>query len=178
MPWREKKYHCGGQSWRGGLFTQQLKKWVKSVFLLGCYGCIFHETGNSAQLCQNLGILGGVWTPQTPCLGTPLRGSKMKLTIHLHLLSTLRKSVPNAFPTPLHFHGMPRNNFTLHWNPAVHTSPITNWEYEHTYTVCLSDILHFLSLTVPVITNYTVRCYIITFIFIMLYYLSEAARIA
>jgi hypothetical protein len=31
---------------------------VKPVFLLGCYGCIFHGTGNSAQLCQNFGILG------------------------------------------------------------------------------------------------------------------------
>jgi hypothetical protein len=60
MPWREKKYHCGGHSWRGGLFTKQLKKWVKAVFLLGCYGCIFHGTGNS-----------GGWTPQTPS-GTPL----------------------------------------------------------------------------------------------------------
>ena len=54
-----KKYHCGGDSWRGGLFTKQLKKWVKAVFLLGCYGCIFHGTGNSAQLCQNFGISGG-----------------------------------------------------------------------------------------------------------------------
>ena len=67
-----KKYHCGGHSWRGGLFTQQLKKWVKAVFLLGCYGCIFHGTGNSSQLCQNFVILGGVWTPQTPPLGTPM----------------------------------------------------------------------------------------------------------
>jgi hypothetical protein len=25
-------------------------KWIKPVFLLGCYGCIFHGTGNSAQL--------------------------------------------------------------------------------------------------------------------------------
>jgi hypothetical protein len=31
-------------------------KWVKLVFLLGYYGCIFHGTGNSAQLCQNFGI--------------------------------------------------------------------------------------------------------------------------
>ena len=46
----------GGHSWRGGLFTKQIKKLVKAVFLLGCYGCIFHGTGNSAQLCQNLGI--------------------------------------------------------------------------------------------------------------------------
>jgi hypothetical protein len=29
------------------------------VFLLGCYGCIFHGAGNSAQLCQNFGISGG-----------------------------------------------------------------------------------------------------------------------
>ena len=31
---------------------------MKAVFLLGCYGCIFHGTGNSAQLCQNFGISG------------------------------------------------------------------------------------------------------------------------
>jgi hypothetical protein len=43
--------------------------WVKPVFLLGCYECIFHGTGNSAQLCQNFRISGGggrVLTPQTP----------------------------------------------------------------------------------------------------------------
>ena len=67
----KKKYHCGGDSWRGGLFTKQLKKWVKAVLLLGCYGCIFHGTGNSAQLCQNFGISEGggwgrVWTPPSP----------------------------------------------------------------------------------------------------------------
>ena len=67
MPWREKKYTTvGGHSWRGGLFTKQLKKWVKAVFLLGCYGYIFHGTGNSTQLCQNFGISGGGWTPQLP----------------------------------------------------------------------------------------------------------------
>jgi hypothetical protein len=50
-------------------------KWVKPVFLLGCYGCIFHGTGNSAQLCQNFGISGGGGCehPQTP-LDTPLDG--------------------------------------------------------------------------------------------------------
>jgi hypothetical protein len=31
-------------------------KWMKRIFLLGSYGCIFHETGNSAQLCQNFVI--------------------------------------------------------------------------------------------------------------------------
>jgi hypothetical protein len=46
-----------GDSWRGSLFIK-LKKWVKPVFLLSCYGCIFHGTGNSAQLCQNFGISG------------------------------------------------------------------------------------------------------------------------
>jgi hypothetical protein len=42
-------------------------KWVKPVFLLDCYICIFHGTGNSAQLChQNFGISGGGgWTLQT-----------------------------------------------------------------------------------------------------------------
>jgi hypothetical protein len=39
--------------------------WVKPVLLLGCYVRIFHRTGNSAQLCQNLLISGG-WTLQTP----------------------------------------------------------------------------------------------------------------
>jgi hypothetical protein len=39
---------------------------VNPIFLLGCYGCIFHGTGNLAQLCQNLGMSGGVLTPQTP----------------------------------------------------------------------------------------------------------------
>ena len=64
----KKNTTVGGHSWRGGLFTKQLKKWVKAVFLLGCYGCIFHGTGNLAQLCQNFGIFfwGGGWTPQTP----------------------------------------------------------------------------------------------------------------
>ena len=52
---RKKNTTVGGHSWRRGLFTKQLKKWVKAVFLLGCYGCIFHGTGNSAQLCQNFG---------------------------------------------------------------------------------------------------------------------------
>jgi hypothetical protein len=32
----------------------------------GCYGCIFHGTGNSAQLCQNFGISGGRLNPQNP----------------------------------------------------------------------------------------------------------------
>jgi hypothetical protein len=48
---------------------------VKPVFLLGCYGCIFHGTGNSAKLFQNFGFFfwgggGGGLTPPTP--GTPL----------------------------------------------------------------------------------------------------------
>jgi hypothetical protein len=45
-------------------------KWKKPVFWLGCYGCIFHATGNSAQLCQNFGISGGLSTPSPP--GAPL----------------------------------------------------------------------------------------------------------
>jgi hypothetical protein len=32
---------------------------VKHILLLGCYGCIFHGTGNLVQLCQNFGIPGG-----------------------------------------------------------------------------------------------------------------------
>jgi hypothetical protein len=55
--------------------------WVKPVFLLGCYGCIFHGTGNSAQLCKIFGISGGFWTPKPPPpLGRPLAigGAKRK----------------------------------------------------------------------------------------------------
>ena len=49
------------------VFSRNNKKWVKAVFLLGCYGCIFHGTGNSAQLCQNFGISGaGVEHPKPP----------------------------------------------------------------------------------------------------------------
>jgi hypothetical protein len=43
---------------------------VKPVFLLGYYGCVFHGTGNSAQLCQNFGIsgmgVGGFEPPKPP----------------------------------------------------------------------------------------------------------------
>jgi hypothetical protein len=45
-------------------------KWVKPVFLLGCYICIFHGTGNSAQLCQNSRISGytTMWHYMFSCL--------------------------------------------------------------------------------------------------------------
>ena len=77
MPWREKKIPLwGGHSWRGGLFTKQLKKWVKAVLLLGCYGCIFHGTGNSAQLCQNFGISGGGGLNPPPRYATDARSKK------------------------------------------------------------------------------------------------------
>jgi hypothetical protein len=41
---------------------------MKPVFVLGCYGCVFHGTGNSAQLWQNVGISGqgGAEPSQTP----------------------------------------------------------------------------------------------------------------
>jgi hypothetical protein len=37
----------------------------------GCYGCIFHGTGNSAQLCQDGGFSEGGLNPPNPP-GTPL----------------------------------------------------------------------------------------------------------
>jgi hypothetical protein len=45
-------------------------KWMKPVFWLCCYGCIFHETGNSAHLYWNFGISSGAPPPQyaTACL--------------------------------------------------------------------------------------------------------------
>jgi hypothetical protein len=45
-------------------------KWVKPVFLLGCYGCIFHGTRNLAQLCQNLGFWGFLNPPNPPRYAT------------------------------------------------------------------------------------------------------------
>jgi hypothetical protein len=48
-------------------------KWMNPIFWLGCYWCIFHGTGNSAQLWQNFGISGGLNTsPPIPSFGTPL----------------------------------------------------------------------------------------------------------
>jgi hypothetical protein len=44
-------------------------KWMKPVFVLGCYGCIFHRTGNSVQLCQNVGIWGGGFELPKPGVG-------------------------------------------------------------------------------------------------------------
>jgi hypothetical protein len=42
-------------------------KSMKPIFWLGCYGCKFHGTGNSAQLWQNFGISrGGLKLPKYP----------------------------------------------------------------------------------------------------------------
>jgi hypothetical protein len=40
------------------------------MFRLGCYGCIFHRTGNSDQSCQNFGILGRGLKPLSPWYAT------------------------------------------------------------------------------------------------------------
>jgi hypothetical protein len=69
---RFNKFSWGQRAERTGIWGQQppiqgfrsIFKLVKPVFWLGCYGCIFHGTGNSAQLFQSFGISGvGVWTP-------------------------------------------------------------------------------------------------------------------
>jgi hypothetical protein len=41
-------------------------KWVNPLFLLDCYGCIFHGTGNSTRLCQNFRISGSEVEPPNP----------------------------------------------------------------------------------------------------------------
>jgi hypothetical protein len=42
---------------------------MKPIFWLGCYGCIFHGTGNSAQNLAKLRNFGaGVWNPPPPSL--------------------------------------------------------------------------------------------------------------
>jgi hypothetical protein len=68
-----KKYHCGGHSWWGGFFKKQQKKWVKAVFLLGCYGYISTELGIRLSFVKTSEFRGGGGglNTQTP-LGTPL----------------------------------------------------------------------------------------------------------
>jgi hypothetical protein len=62
-------------------------KWAKPVFWLGCYRCIFHGTGNLAQLFHTFGIFGGGGcTPQTPPLGTPVHTS-----LHVSGVSTAHR---------------------------------------------------------------------------------------
>jgi hypothetical protein len=58
---------------------------------LGCYRCIFHRTGNSAQLCRNFGI-SGLNPPSTP-LGTPLNGCTCNIVILIHDVHIL---IPNT----------------------------------------------------------------------------------
>ena len=95
----ERKITTGGDMWRGGLFVKQLKKWVKPIFLSGCYRCIFHRTGNLAQLCQDFRISGGgggVFNPptQTPPHSTPLVQCTQLSGKTWHLYGT------NSFQTP------------------------------------------------------------------------------
>jgi hypothetical protein len=51
---------------------------VKFSDVEGCYGCIFHGTGNSAQLCQNFGTTGGggpLKHPKTNPSVTPIKAT-------------------------------------------------------------------------------------------------------
>jgi hypothetical protein len=72
-------------------------KWAKPVFLLVCDGCIFHGTGNSAQLCQNFGISeGGVEPPSvrhclllTTCLRHVQNMKISKLPLYNNILPYL-----------------------------------------------------------------------------------------
>jgi hypothetical protein len=67
------KFDYSRFSWGRATWEACRGKWVNPVFLLGYYGCIFHGTGNLAQICQNFGISGaGVDRPVQPSLGTPL----------------------------------------------------------------------------------------------------------
>jgi hypothetical protein len=61
-----------GQRERGSGGFRSICKWVKPVFWLGCYRCIFYGTANLAQLCQNFRISGGGLTPKPFPLSMPL----------------------------------------------------------------------------------------------------------
>ena len=69
----------------GRAFHETTQKCVKAVFLLGCYGCIFHGTRNLAQLCQNFGISGGGLN--TPTQPNPHPPPSQYATGSLHILS-------------------------------------------------------------------------------------------
>jgi hypothetical protein len=80
------KFSSGQRAERTGIWGRQppsqgfhsICKWVKPVFWLGCNGCIFHGTWNSAQLCQNFGISGkGVEPPNPPRYTTGWRRSRI-----------------------------------------------------------------------------------------------------
>ena len=60
MPWREKNTSVGVVAGGEAFSRYKLKKLIKTGSLLGCYGRIFHGTGNSAQLSQILEFRGGV----------------------------------------------------------------------------------------------------------------------
>ena len=85
-----KKYHCGGHSWRGELFTKQLKKMCESRILVRLLRMYFPRNWNSAQLCQNFGISAGLNTPNSP-LGTPLRRTVVVCDYHTKHTVTLRQ---------------------------------------------------------------------------------------
>jgi hypothetical protein len=59
----QREWGSGGSSPLVRGSAQFANEW--NTFLLGCYRCIFHGTGNSVQLCQNFGISrgGGVEPP-------------------------------------------------------------------------------------------------------------------
>ena len=123
-----KKYHCGGHSWRGGFFTKQLKKWVKDVFLLGCYGCIFHGTGNSAHLCQNFGIPGGLNTP------TPPRYANGCLVFSLKVIQLLQMSwVQIISECP---------SYIVFWRAHESNLPFSTAGQQQKFCVCLHSWLN------------------------------------
>ena len=63
MPWREKKYHSGGHSWRGGLFTQQLSESRILARFLRMYFPRNWEFGYALSKLRNF---GGVEPPKPP----------------------------------------------------------------------------------------------------------------
>jgi hypothetical protein len=72
--WGFNKFSWGQRAERTGirgrlLPSQRLRsfcKWVKTVLLIDCYWCIFHGTGNLAQLCQTFWISRGGDKPPKP----------------------------------------------------------------------------------------------------------------
>jgi hypothetical protein len=98
--WRSQEF-CTGRgvnkfSWgqraerRGRQGFRSICKWVKPVFLLGFYRCIFHETGNSPQLCQNFGI------SRVLTLQPPLPPSRYTTGIHQSMASCPRAGTYNG----------------------------------------------------------------------------------
>jgi hypothetical protein len=102
----KKKYHCGGHSWRGGLFTKQLKEMSESRIIVRFLRMYFPRNWEFGSALSKLTTFGGggVEPPNPPRYATvflfstkgpfqghtlPLQGNIVYLVYFLHILLIL-----------------------------------------------------------------------------------------